>query len=78
MDTVIRRPDWHYSGLDLKILYITLELCDTLFQPERVVAARIVHGQGLGPVTQALPKALEHRCALLWLIVPVILSPVSS
>src|SRR5437763_8529289 len=68
MNTVIRRPDPRRSGPDPKTFDFALKLCDAIFQPEHVVAARIVHGQGLGPVTQALPKALGHRCALLCLI----------
>jgi hypothetical protein len=78
MDTVIRRSGRRRSELDLKTFDFALESCDAIFQPEHVPAARIVHAEGLGPVIQALPKALEHRCALLWLIVPVILLPVSS
>src|SRR5690349_7351292 len=77
MDTVIPRPDRRHAGLDLKTCDVPLKLCDTIFQPEHVVATRIVHAECLGPFIHALPKALEHRCALLQLIIAVTLSPVS-
>jgi hypothetical protein len=59
MNTVIRRPDPRRSGLDPKTFDFALKLCDTIFQPEHVVAARIVHAQSVGPVIQALPKPLN-------------------
>jgi hypothetical protein len=62
MDTVIRRPNRRSAGLDLETFKVALELRDTLLQPEQVLAARIVHAEGVGPFIYALPKALEHSC----------------
>src|SRR6516164_7240391 len=77
MNTVVRRSCQRPSNLDLKTLNLSLKVCDAIFQPEHVVAARIVHAGGVGPFVYALPKALEHRCALLCSIIALILSPVS-
>jgi hypothetical protein len=78
MDTVVRRSGRRRSKLDLKTLNLALKPCDAILQPKHVIAARIVHAEGVGPFIYALPKVLEYRCALLWLIVPVILSLISS
>src|SRR5204863_1790520 len=43
----------------------------------RCIRHGIVHAQGVGPIIQALPEALEHSCVLPWLIIAVILSPIS-
>src|SRR5690242_432386 len=77
MDTVVRRSRRRRLKLDLKTLNLALELCDTIFQTGHAVAARIVHAEGVGPFVYALPKALEHRCALLCSIIALILSAVS-
>src|ERR1700747_1910493 len=76
MGTVFRRSR-RRSKPDLKPLNLSLKVCDAIFQTEHVVAARIVHAEGVGPFVYALPKALEHRCALLCSIIALILSAVS-
>jgi hypothetical protein len=74
MEAAILRASRCCSGLD-KAFNLALELCDTLFQAEHVLAARIVHAEDLGPVIQVVAKAPEHRCALPWLMIAVIASP---
>lgn len=62
---VVRQFHRRRLKLDLKAFNFALELCEAFFQPGHVVAARVVHAEGVGPFIHALPKAFEYRCALL-------------